>query len=101
MLYAHHADYAAATHDQPLPGTVLAFRRAPHYLLDTRLMMAWARDLAQNGQLDAARTVAQRLREFRNPDADEFFAACEADGPPPFQCLPPQQPVTWRAFIER
>jgi O-antigen ligase len=101
VLYAHHADYAAATHDQPLPGTVLAFRRAPHYLLDTRLMMAWARDLAQNGQLDAARTVAQRLREFRNPDADEFFAACEADGPPPFQCLPPQQPVTWRAFIER
>lgn len=99
VLYAHHADYAAATHDQPLPGTALAFRRAPHYLLDTRLMMAWARTLAQGGELDAARTVAQRLREFRNPDADEFFAACEADGPPPFQCLPPAVAWPWRAFL--
>ena len=43
-----------------------AFERAPHYLLDTRLMMAWAKALAERGELDKARYLAARLREFRN-----------------------------------
>ena len=45
VLFAHHADYAAATVAEH-PGTVMkAFERAPHYLLDARLMMAWAKAL--------------------------------------------------------
>ena len=61
-----------------------AFDRAPHYLLDTRLMMAWSRSLAERGQLDAARFVAARLREFRKADAETFFDACPL-GPAPVQ----------------
>jgi O-antigen ligase len=77
VLFGHHADYAAATSTDPLPGRDLAFRRAPHHLLDTRLMMSWAEYLAETGELEKARWLAQRLREFRNPASDEFFAACD------------------------
>ena len=58
-----------------------AFERAPHYLLDTRLMMAWATALDERGEPDKARYIADRLREFRNPQAAEFFAPCEAGAP--------------------
>ena len=101
-LFAHHADYAAATNEVPPASRALGLVRAPHALLDTRLMMAWARGLAEAGHVDEARWVAQRLRDFRNADAAEFFAAC-ADGPSgtltagqPFQCQAPQRAHGWR-----
>ncbi|HEV7578121.1 MAG TPA: Wzy polymerase domain-containing protein, partial [Caldimonas sp.] len=76
ILFAHHADYAAATVAEH-PGKVMeAFARAPHYLLDARLMMAWARALDENGDTDKARYLAARLKEFHNDQTDEFFAAC-------------------------
>jgi O-antigen ligase len=101
-LFAHHAFYAAVTVDDDVPSTDPAFKEAPHYLLDTRLMIAWANALAHAGKLDQARHLAQRLREFRNPQADEFFAACDApDGstPPPFQCQPPDSVPHWRDYL--
>ncbi len=57
-----------------------AFQRAPHFLLDARLMLAWAKALDEVGETDKARFVAARLREFHNEQADEFFAPC---APPP------------------
>lgn len=99
-LFAHHADYAAATTADPPADAMAAFERASHYLLDTRLMVAWARALAQSGDVDRARHLAARLREFRNPDADAFFAPC-ADAalqPPPFQCQAPVRAMDWRDF---
>jgi len=97
-----------------------AFRRAPHFLLDARLMLAWARALDENGETDKARYVAARLREFRNEQADEFFAPCAVAGvaatsgasssmtgaapppaasaPLPFQCLAPTTPLSYRDF---
>ena len=80
-----------------------AFQRAPHHLLDTRLMIAWADALAQSGDVNRARHLAARLREFRNPAADEFFAPC-ADAtlaPPPYQCAPPQRLYSWRDFTSK
>jgi O-antigen ligase len=101
VLFAHHADYAAATTaDQP-SNAWSAFRRAPHYLLDTRLMIAWANALAEKGDLDRARHIAQRLREFRNSASEEFFAPCRqpvASMPLPFQCSPPSRAIDWREF---
>jgi O-antigen ligase len=101
-LFAHHAAYAAATVDEGIAAADPAFKLAPHYLMDTRLMMAWSRALARAGELDKARHLAQRLREFRNPQAGEFFDAC--DGPsaasaPAFQCRPPQQSPPWRDYL--
>lgn len=80
LLFGHHADYAAATSTDPLPGRDLAFRRAPHHLLDTRLMESWAAYLAEKGEVEKARWLAERLREFRNPASDDFFAACDRMG---------------------
>ena len=99
-FFAHHADYAAATTADPAADAMAAFKRAPHHLLDTRLMIAWAQALAQSGDVDRARHVAARLREFRNPGSDEFFAPC-ADAaltPRPFQCEPPARVYDWRDF---
>jgi hypothetical protein len=101
-LFEHHGGYAAATTDDDLPASAAAFSTAPHYLLDTRLMIAWAEALARSGELDLARHLAQRLREFRNPLAAEFFEPCDRtppQQPPPFQCEPPVQVPAWRDYL--
>ncbi len=101
LWFAHHADYAAITTIEHPSEAWDAFRRAPHYLLDTRLMMAWAKAFAERGDLERARHIAQRLREFHNPQSDEFFAACddlEAAQERPFQCDPPSKAMDWRDF---
>ncbi len=117
IFFAHHADYAAVTAGLPVPDPERAFARAVHFLLDSRLMMAWANSLAERGKLDEASHIAERLREFRKPDAEEFFAVCDAaaasapatssaasvPAPPlpaasAFPCRPPARALGWRAF---
>jgi len=101
-LFSHHASYAAVTIDDRLPASDPAFADAPHYLLDARLMMAWARALERSGEHDKARHLAQRLREFRSPQADEFFEPCDdpvPGAPLPFQCEAPSQTLGWRDFV--
>ena len=123
VLFAHHADYAAATVAEH-PGDVMgAFGRAPHYLLDARLMMAWAKALDERGETDKARYVAARLQEFRNEQTAEFFAPCPPEAPVgsgggralrprpprrhrghaplPFQCLAPSRPLRFEDFRSR
>ncbi len=104
VFFAHHADYAAVTSDIPQADPEHAFDRVPHYLLDTRLMMTWARALAAQGRIDEARHLAARLREFRKSDAVEFFKDCptaaQAPAPGlPFQCELPQRTLGWRDFL--
>ncbi len=103
LFFAHHADYAAATQAEPAPKLDAAFASATHYLLDTRLMIAWVKHLAEQGRLVEARQLAQRLREFHNPAAAEFFEPCSPTGATapsaPFQCQAPEQPVPWRAYL--
>jgi O-antigen ligase len=99
-FFAHHADYALVTTIDgagTLPGV---FERAPHFLLDTRLMMAWANGLAAQGDVERARYIAARLREFRNPNSAEFFAPCDDAAllDKPYQCTPPTRAFTWRDF---
>jgi O-antigen ligase len=79
-FFGHHADYAAGT-TVPHPSQAMAaFDRAPHYLLDARLMMAWAKALDEAGEVDKARYVAARLKEFHNAQANEFFSVCGDEG---------------------
>ena len=101
VFFGHHADYAAVTVTEHPSTAWPSFRTAPHYLLDTRLMIAWATAFAERGDLDRARYLAQRLREFMKPEADEFFAPCSeqpAPQPLPFQCELPARAVDWREF---
>ncbi len=99
VFFGHHADYAAVT-AETRPADDTAFARATHYLLDTRLMKAWAQALADAGRIDEARHVAARLREFerRLPSGDAFFAPCAdaASAAAAFQCAPPQRVPDWR-----
>ena len=103
-LFGHHADYAeVTTPDDALPDPARAFARVPHYLLDTRLMMAWARALEADGQADAARHLAARLREFRNPQSEPFFEVCDLleddlGEAIPFQCQAASAPLGFEAF---
>ncbi len=103
LFFAHHADYAAATQAEPAPHLDAAFTSATHYLLDTRLMIAWAKHLAAQGRLAEARQLARRLREFHNPAAAEFFEPCSHPGAAAssmlFQCQAPQLPVPWRSYL--
>ncbi len=105
VFFSHHADYAAVTSGVPVSGDPLrAFDRTSHYLLDTRLMIAWAKAFEAHGQPDAARHIAMRLREFKKIDAEDFFEPCpEAVQPPgsglPFQCEQPARVLPWRDFL--
>lgn len=98
LLFAHHADYAAATNEVPPAARALGLARGTHALLDTRLMIAWARHLHDQGQDALARGVAARLREFDNAEADEFFAPCGGGAPPAFPCQPPEPVPAWREY---
>lgn len=99
--FGYQADYAAVTapdaDDPSLPPE--AFRRALHNLIDARLMIAYARSLAEHGRVDEARYVVARLKEFRNSMAKPFLAPCdtepEDDDEEPFQCQPPSRPYAW------
>lgn len=95
-LFDLQADYAVATVLPAGAEALVAAQRTGHHLIDTRLMVAWARSLAAVGEVDKARYLAQRLKEFRNPVGDEFFEECKiADQtrlvPRPFQCEAPSR----------
>ncbi len=108
VLFSHHADYAAATLDEgdttptagaPAP-SLAPFKGAAHYLLDTRLMMAWAKALSANGRGDQASHLAARLKEFHNEQSEALFAACAtASAPAPYQCHAPVRAYNWREFM--
>jgi O-antigen ligase len=101
-FFAHHADYALVTTIDGAAAVPGAFDRATHFLLDTRLMIAWANGLAARGDVDRARHIAARLREFRNPGAKDFFAPCDGAtvADKPFQCSPPERRYGWRDFLD-
>lgn len=102
VFFAHHADYAAATTSEHPADVMPAFVRAPHYLLDSRLLQAWATALAQSGDSERASYVAQRLREFHNENSTAFFAVCDEPPKPgfkpPFQCVAPTRRFTYEDF---
>jgi O-antigen ligase len=102
VFFAHHADYAAATSAEHHSQAMQALQRAPHYLLDARLLQTWAIALNKAGDPERGRFVAQRLKEFKNEQAAPFFAACTeaaAQGPAqPFQCTPPTHQFGYEDF---
>jgi hypothetical protein len=112
VLFSHHASYAEATTDDGPRSSMSPFAEAPHYLLDSRLLMAWAIALDAHGQTDKARYVAARLKEFRNPTVDQFFVPCLPSsapatastaatdpGPQPFQCQGPTKAYRYEDFF--
>ena len=102
VLFAHHADYAAVTGSTQPREPDASFASTTHYLLDTRLMIAWATHLAQRGELDKARHLAARLAEFHKEDAEEFFAPCStAAAATSFQCQAASRVPGWHEYLAR
>ncbi len=68
--------------------------------MDARLLMHWSRSLEATGDLEGARYVADRLREFRNPTGDTWFESCEdaASAPHMPQCQPASGVLDWRTL---
>ena len=100
VFFAHQADYAAATSLEPGPAALQATRRTAFNLIDARLLMHWSISLQTTGDLEGARFLADRLREFRNPTGDSWFAACQdaASAPAMPQCHPASGVVDWRSL---
>lgn len=100
VFFSTQADYAAATSFGPGTQALAATQRTAHNLIDARLMMSWSQSLQASGDVDRARHVAQRLREFRPTGASaDWLQLCEtveAADPRPFQCDPPQQQYRWQ-----
>src|SRR5690606_17088500 len=106
--FAYQADYADVTgvedHEPSRPPQ--AFARTLHNIVDARLMLAYARSLAEHDEVDRARYVIDRLREFRHAEAEPFLSACDVDADPsethaaevhpPFQGQPSVGTYTWR-----
>jgi O-antigen ligase len=101
-FFAYHANYADATTSDRPAQAMGAFHDATHFLLDTRLMMAWARAYNEVGDTERARYLVDRLREFGNTASAEFFAECdvarEAQKPLPFQCTPSTRSFSYSDF---
>jgi O-antigen ligase len=103
LFFSTQADYAAATSFGPGTEALAATRRTAHNLIDVRLMMSWAQSLQASGDVDRARHVAQRLREFRPTGAGaDWLKLCDAVDmadvakPRPLQCEPPQRVYRWQ-----
>jgi O-antigen ligase len=100
-FFSHHGDYAAVTTAEHPSEALAGFAGATHYLLDARLMMAWAKALDEAGDAQRARFVAQRLMEFHNEQADALFAPCSepaSAAQAPFPCAAPTEALDYRRF---
>ncbi|MEO6280221.1 Wzy polymerase domain-containing protein [Roseateles sp.] len=103
-LFSHQADYAAATSQPPGRDALAATRRTAFSLVDARLLMHWSRSLEATGDVEGARYVADRLREFRSETGDRWFESCvgpatmPAAPPAMVQCQPASAVVDWRAL---
>jgi len=102
VLFGYQADYAAATTADDPSQVFGTFKRPLHNLIDTRLMIAYADALNERGEVNKARHVVARLREFRRYGNEAFLDECNnvaPDEPLPYQCTPPSGPaLDWRDF---
>lgn len=97
-FFGHQADYAAATSFPPGKLALAAARRTAFSLVDARLLMHWSRSLEATGDVEGARFVADRLREFRSATGEQWFAACDAASAAMPQCRPASGVVDWRSL---
>lgn len=100
LFFGHQADYAAATSLAVGPEALAAARRTAFSLVDARLLMHWSRSLEATGDVAGARFLADRLREFRNPAGDSWFAACSEPrhAAAMVQCQPASGVIDWRTL---
>ena len=96
-LFSYLADFVDVGITKLTPALV---DRTSHVIISGHLFMAWSQMLYDQGQVDKARYLAARLREFKLEGPAFWYVPC--DDPKvvdkPFQCLPPGRPLTWSDF---
>jgi O-antigen ligase len=99
-FFAHHAHHTAVMHRPPSIPPLQNLAEVVHFLLDAKLLQAWAQSLHEQGHTEHARHLAQRLKEFNNPQSILFFKVCEHTdaATTSFQCTPPTQNLTFKDF---
>ena len=98
VFYSNMAGYAVATLNVETDKR-RAMDLAVHALLDWQLMESLSAWLAAHGQVDKARFVAARLREFKRPETEAFFAVCATpQAAQAYQCQRPERSYSWRDF---
>lgn len=101
LLYAGSAYFAPATRLKPGPEAERAARITAHHNLEANVLKAWMRSLHAMGEIDKARYLAARFREFRGEEsAALFFAECDSQpaASKPWFCQPPVGRYTHRDF---
>lgn len=97
VFFSTMAGYATATINVDIDKRQ-AMGLAVHGLMDWRLMEALADWLARNGDVDRARFVAARLKEYNRAESQPYFAVCDQPGATAYQCRPPERDYDWREF---
>ena len=129
--FRHFADRRVVLQIKAVPGEpwspllASALEHPEGLLLNATMLKHWAEALAARGKagdVDRARYLAQRVREWEGESNSSWFKACEQpkvltesliDAPAdtstraltsqlkPFQCEGPAQNWNWRSFLER
>jgi len=102
-LFGTAADYAYATHATASAQTLRASERAAHLIVDAQLLIAWAQALEATGNIEQARYLVARLREFRAPEARAWLRKCDdvdaTQESRPQYCEPPSKTFSYRDFL--
>jgi O-antigen ligase len=103
LLFGTRADFILALVATDPADALPEIQRSSHTMINQRLLYLWATALAEQGQLDKARYLAERLHEYEVPRGERFFSMCGepaiASAPSkPFQCTPSSGHLTWRDF---
>ncbi len=100
LLYGPLADRFAGTLAPRGQRRLEPYDRVVFEMLDVRLLLAWTQANAERGQIERARYLAERLREFPgDPLVQHFFEVCKTPAASAsFQCQPPAPGLTFRDF---
>lgn len=100
VLFGYWADYAVVTNAENFKGLDAQIKHSFNSRMNPHMLLVYAQYLAERGELDKASYVADRLREFNNPVAKEFFAECEdpSKRDTAFQCHHPTGTYSFKDF---
>lgn len=106
ILFAHHADYSIIKlppnlSDISVESMIMARERAMHKSIGTDIMIPWSFRLAKEGDVEGARWLSQRIREFPSAETEIFLAPCKEISSEAFQCQWPEKIHEWREFASR
>lgn len=99
LFFSHYADHAAAITLSPSKQTLAAAERSGRQFIDAKLLIAWANGLIAIGEVDKARYLVARLREFRSREGEEWLQRCANQATAgDWMCRPPERSYSWRDF---